>query len=285
MSNERIEDFWENATADDVARVMAGETVEARFRDFDKYDWWSHPLSGWCECSEFKWIDSNGSSWAQCQVYREPSWHANRPDPGPGWVLLGKFPDEELKPGDEAWDLWDDKQWSESENANGGGHQVFGVWYRRRIEPVEDPAGDWEPTDEEFQYAQDLCRVPKGTHDPVDFRKFVDKAKDPPIISESPTYDFPLPLRSKGIRRVPVPMRSYDPTELKGLKISQADGDFRKFVDKAKAGEVSFTCSFVWEGPRAKVGDRIQHPNGCWLEITESGFKIEAALDTIEFTG
>ena len=97
--------------------------------------------------------------------------------------------------------------------------------------PTEDPGGDWEPTDEEFQYAQDLCRVPKGTHDPV---------------------------------------------------------EFRKFVDKAQAGEVSFTCSFVWEGPepiRAKVGDRIQHPNGCWLEITESGFKIEVALNSIEFTG
>jgi hypothetical protein len=95
--------------------------------------------------------------------------------------------------------------------------------------PTEDPGGDWEPTDEEFQYAQDLCRVPKGTHDPV---------------------------------------------------------EFRKFVDKAKAGEVSFTCSFVWEGPepiRAKVGDRIQHPNGCWLEITENGFKVNATLDTVEF--
>jgi hypothetical protein len=99
------------------------------------------------------------------------------------------------------------------------------------VKPAEDPGGGWEPTDEEFQYAQDLCRVPKGTHDPV---------------------------------------------------------EFRKFVDKAQAGELSFTCSFVWEGPepiRAKVGDRIQHPNGCWLEITETGFKIEAALSTIEFTG
>ena len=97
------------------------------------------------------------------------------------------------------------------------------------IEQNKDPGGDWEPTDEEFQYAQDLCRVPKGTHDPV---------------------------------------------------------DFRKFVDKAQAGEVSFTCSFVWEGPepiRAKVGDRIQHPNGCWLEITETGFKVNATLDTVEF--
>jgi hypothetical protein len=63
------------------------------------------------------------------------------------------------------------------------------------VESTEDPGGDWEPTDEEFQYAQDLCRVPKGTHDPV---------------------------------------------------------DFRKFVNKAQAGELSFTCSFVWEGPELR---------------------------------
>jgi hypothetical protein len=130
----------------------------------------------------------------------------------------------------------------------------------------------------------------EGRYDPTEKSTFdlvpVEQSEESlPIISEPPTYDFPLPLRSKGICRVPVPMRLYDPTELKGLKIPQAGGDFRKFVDKAQAGELPFTCSFVWEGPRAKVGDRIQHPNGCWLEITESGFKIEAALNTIEFTG
>jgi hypothetical protein len=97
------------------------------------------------------------------------------------------------------------------------------------VKPAEDPAGDWEPTDEEVQYAQDLCRVPKGTHDSV---------------------------------------------------------EFRKFVDKAQAGKLSFTCTFLWDGNefiRVKVGDRIQHPNGCWLEITETGFKVNAILDTVEF--
>jgi hypothetical protein len=97
------------------------------------------------------------------------------------------------------------------------------------VKQDEEPANYPEPTDEEFQYAQDLCRVPKGTHDPV---------------------------------------------------------NFCKFTDKTKAGERKFTCSFVWEGPeliRAKVGDRIQHPNGCWLVITEAGFKVNATLDTVEF--
>jgi hypothetical protein len=137
MSDEKIKKFWSDATADDVARVMAGETVEARFRDFDKYDWWSHDLSAWCKCSQSKWIDSNGSSWVFCQVYHEPSWHANKPDPGLGYRLLEKLPDEELKPGDEGWDMRNDKQWAESCNANLGTPQSEGIWYRRRIEPVE----------------------------------------------------------------------------------------------------------------------------------------------------
>jgi hypothetical protein len=51
--------------------------------------------------------------------------------------LLEKFPDEELKPGDEAWDMWNDKQWAESDNAHGGKPQSEEIWYRRRIEPVE----------------------------------------------------------------------------------------------------------------------------------------------------
>jgi hypothetical protein len=226
MSNERIEAFWVNATAFEVARVMNGETVEARFRDSETMPWSvnSFNLKGWAEGS---WVCNEGLGWVNCQVYREPSWYTDKPDPGPGWRLLEKFPDEDPKSEDD-WFNPESKIWSPSVRACRGERQSEGIWYRRRIEAVEDPAGDWEPTDEEFQYAQDLCRVPKGTHDPV---------------------------------------------------------EFRKFVDKAQAGELSFTCSFVWEGPRAKVGDRIQHPNGCWLEIIESGFKIEAALNTIEFTG
>jgi hypothetical protein len=136
MSNEKttekIEAFWQDATTDDVARVMAGETVEARFRDVEAEPWTTpRALGGW---SNQGWV--SGLTWNHCQVYREPTWWTNKPGPGPGYRLLEKFPDEELKPGDELWDLWDDKQWAESENANCGGHQGFGFWYRRRIEPV-----------------------------------------------------------------------------------------------------------------------------------------------------
>jgi hypothetical protein len=139
MSSEKIEAFWENATADDVARMMKGETVEARFRDHLQEDWgkriWN--LAGYDSTQENSWIDSTGCPWRYCQVYREPAWWLDKPDPGPGWRLLGKLPDEELKPGDDAWDVWNDKQWRESDSANGRLPQGRDIWYRRRIEPVE----------------------------------------------------------------------------------------------------------------------------------------------------
>jgi hypothetical protein len=136
MTTEKIEAFWVNATADDVAGVMAGETVEARFRDSDDGPWeeyslrgWRYPIRGSCG-----WIDTDGAMWHDCQVYREPSWHANKPDPGPGWRLLGKLPDEPKLATDEAWDCHL-KEWRQT--FTNDGDQVKTVWYRRRIEPVE----------------------------------------------------------------------------------------------------------------------------------------------------
>jgi hypothetical protein len=138
MSSEKIEAFWENATADDVARVMAGETVEARFWDDDMQGWTTRTLSGWQTTGVRPlWHSSEGFVWTRCQVYREPSWWTDKPDPGPGFRLLEKFPDEELKPGDDAWDVWNDKQWRMSDSANGRLPQGKDIWYRRRLEPVE----------------------------------------------------------------------------------------------------------------------------------------------------
>jgi hypothetical protein len=131
MSNEKIEAFWENATAFDVAQVMAGETVEARFRDVETEPWTTpRALGGW---SNQGWV--SGLTWNHCQVYREPSWWTDKPDPGPGWRLLGKFPDEDPMPGDECFGV--SGAWGPSCQAKDGGHQVFGIWYRRRIEAVE----------------------------------------------------------------------------------------------------------------------------------------------------
>jgi hypothetical protein len=137
----KIEDFWQDATADDVAGIAnTRKPILARVRDEETEVWREDLISGWM-LSRFLpsavWIDADGVHWKQCQFYREPSWYANKPDPGPEWRLLGKFPDEELKPGDEGWDLWHDGQWAESENAKDGSPQQPETWYRRRIEPVE----------------------------------------------------------------------------------------------------------------------------------------------------
>jgi hypothetical protein len=50
--------------------------------------------------------------------------------------LLNKFPDEELKLGDEYFDRLT-TTWRRSTNAKAGMPQPEKVWYRRRIEPVE----------------------------------------------------------------------------------------------------------------------------------------------------
>jgi hypothetical protein len=139
MTTEKIEAFWQDATADDVARVMAGETVEARFRDDDGGNWLEsdHSLGGYDSTEEFcKWISSTGCPWRFCQVYREPSWYADKPDPGPGWRLLEKFPDEDPKSEDD-WFNPESKIWSPSVRACRGERQDEDIWYRRRIEPVE----------------------------------------------------------------------------------------------------------------------------------------------------
>jgi hypothetical protein len=127
----KIEAFWENATADDVARVMAGERVEARFRDSEVRDWQIGRLNGWAD-REFRCELAN--CWRYCQVYREPAWYANKPDPEPGFRLLGKLPDEPKLATDECWNR-SERKWQQVRNDDG--IQEYQAWYRRRIEPVD----------------------------------------------------------------------------------------------------------------------------------------------------
>ena len=131
----KIEAFWQDATAEDVAGIVnTGKLASARFRDSGADDWEEYSLAGWkLRRSGARWIDSDGVTWNFCQVYREPSWYANKPDPGPGWRLLGKFPNEPRLGTDEAWDCHL-KEWHEPCN---NGIQQDRVWYRRRIEPME----------------------------------------------------------------------------------------------------------------------------------------------------
>jgi len=135
----KIEAFWENATADDVAKIAnTRKSIQARFRDEDNEDWVDCLLVGWKLSKHLPgavWIDADGASWSHCQVYREPSYWTERPDPGPGRRLLGKFPDEELKPGDECFTSTGALE--QSFSATIGERQSYGMWYRRRIEPVE----------------------------------------------------------------------------------------------------------------------------------------------------
>jgi hypothetical protein len=131
MTTERIEAFWKDATADDVAETMkTGKPIPARVRN-DDVDLWLDDavLQGWINGN---WA-ARGAYWTFCQVYREPTWFTSKPKPGPGWRLLGKFPDEPKLATDEGW-FPGDATWCPVED---NGIQLEGYWYRRRIEPVE----------------------------------------------------------------------------------------------------------------------------------------------------
>jgi hypothetical protein len=134
--SEKIEAFWENATAEDVAGIAnTRKPISARLRDSGKDGWEDGLLAGWkLRRSDVAWIDADGASWKHCQVYREPSWYASKPDPGPGFRLLGKFPDEPVRGGDFAYRS--DGVWLELVNECNP-MQGPRIWYRRRIEPVE----------------------------------------------------------------------------------------------------------------------------------------------------
>lgn len=128
----KIEQFWRDATAEDIAKVMKGDKVEARFRD-DTFDKWAVALlGGYGAMSEgFNWINMDGDCYAQCQVYDPPQCWLDKPDPGEGYMLLEKFPDEPKLGTDEAWASG--SFWQAVQNDNGV--QEGTTWYRRRIEP------------------------------------------------------------------------------------------------------------------------------------------------------
>jgi hypothetical protein len=134
-----IEKFWRDATVSDLVKVMESETVEARFAD-DGGNWVLSKLRGWRSSSRVldNWIDDDGARWDCCQVYDPPQWFLDKPEPGEGYRLLGKFPDEALQPEDEAVTVAG--LWHESWQASIGGTQVEDIWYRRRIEqPKPEP--------------------------------------------------------------------------------------------------------------------------------------------------
>jgi hypothetical protein len=155
MTEQKIEAFWRNATAADVARVMKGENVEARFRDSAVRDWKIGHLNGWAD-GEFRCDLAN--CWVHCQVYDPPEWLKNKPDPGEGWRLLDPFTDEQPELGDCMFDRIDKKWISLVPNFLPGRRPS--VWYRRRIEPVEVVES---PTKYHYTNPGDVVHCPNGT--------------------------------------------------------------------------------------------------------------------------
>jgi hypothetical protein len=137
--SDKIEQFWRDSTADDVARVMKGEKVEARFRDEDYEEWRDGEFLGGLRAFRsipLAWIDLDGVQWAQCQVYEPQQWWLDKPDPGEGWRLLDPFKEKNLEKFDEFF-CTATKAWRQSANAMLGKDQQPETWYRRRIEPIE----------------------------------------------------------------------------------------------------------------------------------------------------
>jgi hypothetical protein len=240
MSSEKIEQFWENATADDVARVMTGETVEARFWDDEHRGKAVGWLVGWGSGDPCWYCEQTGgrSYFENCQVYREPSWYANKPDPGPGYRLLEKFPDESMEVKDDVFvgGKWLPARWDD-------GKQSEGIWYRRRIEPVEP----------KFAVGQTVRVVgPKGK----------------PARHWAEAMDEHI--GTVGAVKLP-PLQ--DPEGM-FYNIGQiVDWAFREdYLEAVEPvehylGKVEAIKQFI-------VGDTFPHPNGLLLRITAKGFEV-----------
>ena len=136
MSEQKIEQFWRDATAEDV---MNGKEIEARFRDDESFEWSTGKgcLIGYKQVIQKPcfWISRSlgwknyEMLWRFCQVYDPPQYWLNKPDPGEGYRLLEKFPDEGVEENDQFFDrdIW--------LPARLHLQQIHGTWYRRRIEP------------------------------------------------------------------------------------------------------------------------------------------------------
>jgi hypothetical protein len=138
VSEQKIEQFWRDAAADDVAEIVkAGNAKEARFRDELKDHWISGSnsfLAGGTVSHRdvIIWISKTTIRWKLCQVYDPPAWFVNKPDPGEGFRLLGKFPHEVITGTDDYWSTAKAK-WMPIVKLTTN-KQPEKTWFRRRIE-------------------------------------------------------------------------------------------------------------------------------------------------------
>jgi hypothetical protein len=245
MSKVYIEAFWVNATADDIAEIIkTGELVPARFRDSDTDDWQEYSVSlklaGWkLRRSDVAWIDADGASWKQCQVYREPSWHANKPDPGPGFRLLEKFPPEAKLGTDE---YWSGEGWMPAGSRDND--QAEQVWYRRRIEPVKP----------KFAVGQTVKVVGPKVKPAKDWGKEMDRHVGLAGV----------------IRSIPILEGEGTFYNLEGIGIWCFREDYLEAVEP----EPAIALPIVPKHFIAMKGDVVQHLNGLTLTATEKGFEV-----------
>jgi hypothetical protein len=120
---------------------MDGQRVEARFRDEESEGWRDGEfLGGYRRYHKTapRFLDLDGATYLLCQVYDPPAWYKNKPDPGEGWRLLGKFPHEPKLATDEAWNCGVEKWQSVARP----GEQAKCLWYRRRIQTNSPTSSD-----------------------------------------------------------------------------------------------------------------------------------------------
>ena len=166
---ENIEQFWRDATSEDVAMVMRCKTVEARFRDNTDKKWKHALLSGWSKIDKsdsLQWAASEGTFWRFCQVYDPPEWYVNKPDPGKGYRLLEKFPVEDKLATDEQWSNFCGKWMHQSSGRHVDPRidklQVDKVWYRRRIDTNNPEIPDSSNSSETPNSSRSRDTIPSG---------------------------------------------------------------------------------------------------------------------------
>jgi hypothetical protein len=246
--SKKIEAFWENATADDVAKIAnTRKPISARFRDEDNEDWLDCLLVGWKLSKHLpgaRWIDADGAMWNHCQVYREPPYWANKPDPGPGWRLLEKFPDEEPQLGDSVF-CPDSEIWLELEAGFDPG-QLPTHWYRRRIEQLLS-GHRWLANGDRLE-SGDLY-YEKGVLLEVGQEYWGNKV----MLAEAfmRKIEQPEPEPKHYVLRV-------------GDTVENPNGDCIKVVNPG----------FEQSHYSLKVGDTISTPNGQTITITQKGFEV-----------
>jgi hypothetical protein len=160
--------------------------------------------------------------------------------------LLGKFPDEELKPGDECFSSTG--KWDQSYKATIGERQSYGIWYRRRNEPVEP----------KFAVGQ-MVRVvgPKvkpATHWTAAMDEHIEQVYTVVSAQSYPRH----------------PSGATNFYSVKGV----VEWAFREDYLEAVEPEAAIALPIAPKHLIAMKGDVVQHLNGLTLRATEKGFEV-----------